>query len=71
MFADILEPGDVVVEGSVTVSELSPDEIHNCGGVSLEKQNVDEGVRVERITLDSLNLTKCKLLKLDVEGMEL
>ena len=58
-------------EGSVTVPELSPDEIHNWGGVSFEKQNEDEGVRVERITLDSLNLTKCKLLKLDVEGMEL
>ena len=58
-------------EGYVTVPELSPDEIHNWGGVSLEKKSKDTGERVECITLDSLNLTKCKLLKLDVEGMEL
>ena len=58
-------------EGYVTVPELSPDEIHNWGGVSLEKTSKDTGERVECITLDSLNLTKCKLLKLDVEGMEL
>ena len=58
-------------EGSVTVPELSPDEIHNWGGVSLENQNEGGGERVERITLDSLNLAECKLLKLDVEGMEL
>ncbi len=37
----------------------------------MEKTSKETGERVERITLDSLNLTKCKLLKLDVEGMEL
>ncbi len=58
-------------EGSVIVPELSPDEIHNWGGVSLENASRDKGERVERIILDSLNLAKCKLLKIDVEGMEL
>ncbi len=58
-------------EGRVMVPELTPDEVHNWGGVSLENTNTHGGEMVERITLDSLDLTKCKLLKLDVEGMEL
>ena len=58
-------------KGRVTVPELSPNEIHNWGGVSLKNQNDDGEEGIERITLDSLNLTRCKLLKLDVEGMEL
>ncbi|MBP3819597.1 MAG: FkbM family methyltransferase [Butyrivibrio sp.] len=58
-------------EGSVIVPELSSDEIHNWGGVSLANTSRDKGERVERIILDSLNLAKCKLLKIDVEGMEL
>lgn len=56
--------------GHMVVPELSPDEVHNWGGVSLENIKGNEGEQVECITLDSLNLTKCKLLKLDVEGME-
>lgn len=56
--------------GHMMVPELSPDEVHNWGGVSLENIKGNEGEQVECITLDSLNLTKCKLLKLDVEGME-
>jgi len=40
----------------------------NFGAVSLE--NINKGEKVDLITLDSLNLDACRLIKIDVEGME-
>ncbi len=54
--------------GTVKVPVLDPRIVQNWGGVSL--LHTTEGEDVEKITLDSLGLTRCDLLKIDVEGME-
>ena len=54
--------------GVVKVPVLDPTVMHNWGGLSL--LHTTEGDDVEKITLDSLHLTRCDLLKIDVEGME-
>ena len=53
--------------GEIVVPYTDPNQPHNFGGVSLGD---GEGEQVPLITLDSLNLKRCDLLKLDVEGME-
>lgn len=55
--------------GSLVVPPLNYDAENNFGGLSLGQFTQGETVPV--VTLDSLGLTKCRLLKLDVEGMEL
>ncbi len=53
--------------GTIQVPSLSPHQLHNFGGVSIGKE---EGETTRLLTIDSLELAQCKLLKADVEGME-
>lgn len=55
--------------GKVNVPVLDASKVNNWGGLSLV--NTEEGEPVEMITLDSLGLSRCDFLKIDVEGMEL
>lgn len=57
------------MSGVVQVPEMPVHQIHNFGGVSLRSDL--PGHKVAMITIDSLKLPKCHLLKADVEGMEL
>jgi len=54
--------------GTIFVPPLDPTVRNNFGGVSL--QGVAYGEVVPLLTLDSLDLPACHLLKADVEGME-
>ena len=54
--------------GTILVPPLDPYLRYNFGGVSL--RDVALGEPVPLITLDSLDLPACRLLKVDVEGME-
>lgn len=51
--------------GRIAVPAMPPDQAHNFGAVSL---GAGEPVALE--TIDSLGLETCRLIKLDVEGME-
>jgi FkbM family methyltransferase len=55
--------------GEIRVPVLLPDRPNNFGGLSL--RGATWGERVPLLTLDSLNLGACDLLKLDLEGMEI
>ena len=55
-------------KGMVRVPCLSVDEIHNWGGVSLIGSTAGEDV--EQTAIDDLQLAACRLIKIDVEGME-
>jgi FkbM family methyltransferase len=61
--------------GRMTVPDLDPHRVENFGGVSLGQAPVEghapSGDTVPVVTLDSLELTTCQLLKIDVESMEL
>ncbi|MBD2181524.1 FkbM family methyltransferase [Aerosakkonema funiforme] len=59
--------GDAI--GSVKVPVLDYNRANNFGGIELGSHI--EGELVQVITVDSLNLPYCRLIKLDVEGMEL
>lgn len=54
--------------GSIVVPFSDPAERNNFGGISLV--GVTAGETVPLVTLDSLDLPMCHLLKVDVEGME-
>jgi FkbM family methyltransferase len=54
--------------GAITVPVLDYDSQNNFGGVSLGAH--DKGERVPVMTIDSLRLAACRLIKIDVEGME-
>ena len=54
--------------GSIVVPTLDPECVQNFGG--LELGQFTEGEPVPMITLDSLALPQCRLIKVDVEGME-
>ena len=54
--------------GSLTIPVFSPDQDMSYGNYSLEGWEGGEQVAV--ITLDSLNLPHCEVIKIDVEGME-
>jgi FkbM family methyltransferase len=54
--------------GTVRIPPLDYARLNNYGGVSLD--NSTEGEPVPRIRLDDLELAACKLIKVDVEGME-
>ena len=57
--------------GSINVPEFSYEYTTNYGGIDLS-QVYDEKMcyKVPLMTIDSLNLQRCKLIKIDVEGME-
>jgi FkbM family methyltransferase len=55
--------------GSVTVPVFNYAQTNNYGGVEIDTFAVGEPVPV--ITVDSLDLPACRLIKVDVEGMEL
>ena len=54
--------------GMITVPRIDYTVTNNFGGVSME--NWREGERVPLLPVDSLGLTRCDLIKVDVEGME-
>lgn len=54
--------------GQILVPPLDYSRMNNFGGLGLG--GFQRGERVQVITLDSLELPRCKLLKIDVEGME-
>jgi FkbM family methyltransferase len=55
--------------GAINVPALDYGRANNFGGLSLDRNMPGETVSV--ITLDSLQLPSCRLIKIDVEGMEL
>ncbi len=54
--------------GTIVVPAVEPSIRNNFGGISLH--DVSAGESVPLITLDSMDLPACHLLKVDVEGME-
>ena len=54
--------------GTIIVPRLDYAAGNNFGGLSLE--NCHEGERVPLMTVDSLGLSRCDFIKIDVEGME-
>ena len=54
--------------GQIVVPVLAPDQPNNFGGLSLI--GATEGERVPLVTLDSLQFSRCNVIKLDLEGME-
>lgn len=54
--------------GTISVPAIDPTIRNNFGGVSLRQPTFGEPVPL--VTLDSLDLPACHLLKVDVEGME-
>ncbi len=54
--------------GTARVPAIPPSAAHNFGGVALTGRAEGESVPVERI--DDLELAACRLVKIDVEGME-
>jgi FkbM family methyltransferase len=55
-------------QGSIHTPIIRQSTLFNYGAVSLA--NINEGEKVDLIPLDSLNLDACRLIKIDVEGME-
>jgi FkbM family methyltransferase len=60
------------IEGKVTIPSVNYEELNNFGGIEINGYNVD-GEDVDLITLDNhfKNLEQLKLIKIDVEGMEI
>ena len=56
-------------DGSTLIPRLNYDRPNNYGGLALGKY--DKGERVQIMTVDGLNVSKCSMLKIDAEGMEL
>ena len=54
--------------GTIKIPVLNPVKGHNFGGFSIREHSDGEEVAVR--TIDSLNLSRCRLIKADVEGME-
>jgi hypothetical protein len=54
--------------GVVSVPILDPHQLHNFGGVGLGQYT--RGDQLATMRADSFNLSKCRLIKVDVEGME-
>ena len=60
-----------VARSSINVPMLDPNAPNNFGGLELGSSSSPRGQQVPLIRLDDLPLLRCKLLKVDVEGMEL
>lgn len=56
--------------GTIVVPRLPVDRGLNLGGVSLGAFGPGDGDEVPLLTIDDLNLLTCRLIKIDVEGME-
>lgn len=54
--------------GKTFIKHFEPDQVENFGNISIVESGGDE---VELIKLDQLNIVKCDLIKIDVEGFEL
>jgi FkbM family methyltransferase len=54
--------------GTIQVPTFDPAERHNFGGLSL--RDPGGGETVPLVTIDSMNLSDCQFIKLDIEGME-
>jgi FkbM family methyltransferase len=54
--------------GEIIVPILNPDSPSNAGGVNIEGHSSGDPIRL--VTIDSLHLNGCNLIKIDVEGME-
>ncbi|MDX8386779.1 MAG: FkbM family methyltransferase [Gallionella sp.] len=63
-----LQAGLGAYPGSIKIPVLNPAKGHNFGGFSIGSHSDGEEVPVK--TIDSLNLSRCRLIKADVEGME-
>lgn len=55
-------------EGQIIVPVINPLAKTNAGSVNIEGHTAGDSVRL--ITIDSLKLARCNLIKVDVEGME-
>ncbi len=56
-------------KGEIYVPDLDPQAANNFGGISVNAKG--EGERVAMTALDLLDLDRCDLIKIDVEGAEL
>jgi len=56
--------------GTIGVPALNQDIDQNFGGLKLADRASDRGEPTELIALDDLDLPSCRLIKIDVEGME-
>jgi FkbM family methyltransferase len=62
--------------GTIEVPRMSPDKAHSFGSVALDESRRDatadrsRGALVPMMTVDGLDLPRCRLIKADVEGME-
>ncbi len=54
--------------GSIVVPEIDYHQTGNFGGLALG--SYEQGERVPVVTIDSLELSRCNFIKVDVEGME-
>jgi FkbM family methyltransferase len=54
--------------GHVRIPSIDPTKAYNFGAVAVTEKS--EGDLVEVVTIDALNLQSCRLIKIDVEGME-
>ena len=54
--------------GKAKIKSFDPSKVENFGNISIVE---DDGDEVTAITIDSLNLTVCDVMKIDVEGFEL
>jgi len=63
-----IQAGLGAYSGAIKVPVLNPEKGHNFGGFNISNHKVGEEVPVK--TIDSLNLSSCRLIKVDVEGME-
>jgi FkbM family methyltransferase len=55
-------------QGEIVVPLVNPNTQANAGAINIEGHSSGDSVRL--VTIDSLKLTRCNLLKIDVEGME-
>jgi FkbM family methyltransferase len=54
--------------GEILVPVLNPNAQTNAGGINIEGHTSGDLIRI--VTIDSLQLSRCNLIKIDVEGME-
>lgn len=57
-------------KGKIRVPIVDYTKSNNFGGLSLRKEHTEKSELVDLITVDSLQLDACNLIKMDVEGME-